>query len=68
MHSIINQHVIDLSHETLRQGSPYTLVFEKNRNSYAVKEKLWQQELKVLSDFQQGKNRFTGFDLPRGRE
>jgi hypothetical protein len=59
MHTIINQHVTDLSHETLRRGSPYTLIFEKNRNSYAVKEKLWQKELKVLTTFQEGDNRFT---------
>lgn len=59
MHNIINRHVIDLSHETLRRGSPYTLMFNKNRNSYAVKEKLWQKELKVLTAFQEGNNRFT---------
>jgi hypothetical protein len=59
MHNIINQHVTDLSHETLRRGSPYTLMLEKNRNSYMVKEKLWQKELKVLTTFQEDDNRFT---------
>jgi hypothetical protein len=59
MHNIINAHVIDVTHETIRKGSPYTLVFEKNRNSYAEKQRLWQKELEILTDFQESENWFT---------
>ena len=51
MHRTIDQHVIDLSHETIRQGSPFTLVFEKNRKSFEQKEKIWQKELTIFNEY-----------------
>ena len=48
MHRIVEAHVPDLAHETRRSGSPYTLVFEKNRNSYVEKQRLWEKELKIV--------------------
>ena len=51
LHRIIDQYVIDLTHETIRQGSPFTLVFEKNRKSFEQKEKIWQKELKIFSHY-----------------
>lgn len=59
MHQVIDRNVVDVSHQTIRKGSPYTLVFEKNRNSFQEKERLWQKELKTLTDFQESKHWFT---------
>ncbi len=48
MHQIIDGNEIDVTHVTVRKGSPLTLVFQKHRDSYIKRENTRLKELKVL--------------------
>ena len=49
LHAQIDNHKIDLIHETERRGSPQTLVCTKNTNSYKASLKKYHEDLEHLA-------------------
>lgn len=49
IHQQLDQHKCDATHQTLRQGSPQTLVVTKTRNSFAAKQQQRQREIEALT-------------------
>jgi hypothetical protein len=52
LHSQIEHHRLDCTHETERKGRPYTLVCTKTRASYERREKQYQQDRKLLQEIE----------------
>ena len=48
LHQIIDQARLDMDHETLRQGSPYTLICTKNRASHQRRLEEYAEDLRTM--------------------
>ena len=48
MERIIKHSSVDLTCETIRKGSPYTLKLTKNQNSYEKSMREWERDVELL--------------------
>ncbi|MEL7147363.1 MAG: hypothetical protein AAFO69_13400, partial [Bacteroidota bacterium] len=48
MESVISQLKLDLTRETIKKSSPHTLQLTKNRNSFELSKKHWQEDCELL--------------------
>ncbi len=48
LHQVIDQARLDMNHETLRQGSPYTLICTKNRASHQRRLQEYAEDLRTM--------------------
>lgn len=53
LHSQIEHHRLDCTHETERKGRPYTLVCTKTNASYERRERQYQEDRKLLKEVEQ---------------
>lgn len=58
LHRIIESHGLDMTHETLRKGSPQTLVCTKNRQSYLRRCEQYRKDISALESLAQQAGRF----------
>jgi hypothetical protein len=52
LHQQIDGHKCNMSHQTTRTGSPYTLVCTKNYSSYDKRQTQWELDKKLLKELQ----------------